>query len=53
MNEFRIYNDAQSASQIAADFAAGPDVVVVPEPATLSCLGIGAVGLLLRRARKV
>jgi hypothetical protein len=52
IDEFRVYNDAQSADQIAADFAAGPNVVAVPEPATLSCLGMGALGLLLRRVRK-
>jgi hypothetical protein len=47
MDEFRIYNDAQSPSQIIADYAAGPDVVV-PEPASLSMLAIGALGFVMR-----
>jgi glucose/arabinose dehydrogenase len=52
IDEFRIYNNAQSAAQVAADFAAGPDVI--PEPASLGLLGIGALGLLARRsARKI
>jgi hypothetical protein len=50
INEFRIYNDAQSASQIAADYAAGPDVVVpVPEPVCMGLLALGSIGLLARR----
>jgi len=47
VDEFRIYDDAQSASAVAADFAAGPNVI--PEPATLSILSLGAFGLLGRR----
>lgn len=53
INEFRIYNNAQSAAAIAADFAAGPDTVVpVPEPASLSLALIGTAGLLGMRRRK-
>ena len=50
IDEFRIYNNAQSASAIAADFNAGPDTVPpVPEPTFLS---IGtAVGQLPVHAR--
>ena len=32
LNELRIYNGAMSAMQVAADFAAGPDVLSGPEP---------------------
>jgi hypothetical protein len=59
IDEFRIFNNAQSDAAIAANFAAGPNdtspVVInapVPEPATLSIAAIGAVGLLTRRARR-
>jgi hypothetical protein len=48
IDEFRIYNNAQSAASIAADFAAGPNVVV-PEPVSMSIFAAGAIGLLARR----
>jgi hypothetical protein len=51
IDEFRIYNNAQSASQIAADEAAGPNVVVVPEPAALGLLALGTISALIRRRR--
>jgi hypothetical protein len=47
VDEFRIYNDAHSTSQIFADFAAGPNVV--PEPASFALLGLGALAFILRR----
>ncbi len=53
VDEFRIYNNAQSATAIAADAAAGPTVVLpVPEPISMSFLALGALGLLSRRPRR-
>ena len=52
MNEFRIYDDAQSAAQVAADEAAGPNVVVVPEPASLTVLAVGGLAMAGRRRRR-
>ncbi len=50
IDEFRIYNNAQSAGAVAADFAAGPNTVVpVPEPAGLTLLGLSGLALFLRR----
>ncbi len=51
IDEFRVFNTALSASQIAADEAAGPNVVA-PEPASLALAGIGAIGLMTRRRAK-
>jgi hypothetical protein len=44
VDEFRIYTDARSGAQIAADEAAGPNVLV-PEPSALVLAGIGLLGL--------
>ena len=53
IDEFRVFNTALSASQIAADEAAGPNVVgSVPEPASLSLAAVGAIGLMMRRRGK-
>jgi hypothetical protein len=52
IDEFRIYGDAQSASQIAADEAAGPDTLV-PEPSSIVLAALGLFGLAAARSRKV
>jgi hypothetical protein len=44
IDEFRIYANAESAAQIAADEAAGPDVLV-PEPNALALAAIGLISL--------
>ncbi|HEY2761019.1 MAG TPA: PEP-CTERM sorting domain-containing protein, partial [Pirellulales bacterium] len=44
IDEFRIYSNAESASQIAADQLAGPDVLV-PEPSTLALAALGLLSL--------
>ena len=41
---FRYYNRALTAQEIARNYS-----VIVPEPAMLSLLGLGALGLLRRR----
>jgi hypothetical protein len=50
VDEFRIYNRAKTAAEIAADFAAGPNVV--PEPASLGLGGVMAAGLLARARQR-
>ena len=53
--DFRIYNDALSATQVSADYTNGPAGVTaetaVPEPATLGAFAVGAASLLLLRRR--
>ena len=48
INEFRIWGNALSADQIAAQFDAGPNVVV-PEPSAAALLGLSLLGLAFRR----
>ena len=52
VDQFSIYNGALSGSQVAANFAAGPVTVPVPEPSSAT-LGLAAAALLglYRRAR--
>ena len=45
VDEFRIYNEVRSTTQIARDFAAGPDKLV-PEPASLFLAAFGGLGML-------
>jgi hypothetical protein len=52
MDEFRIYNSAQTAGQVAIDASAGPNVVVTPEPASLSILALGGLAMAGRRRRR-
>jgi len=42
VDEFRIYGEARSTSQIARDFNSGPDRLV-PEPTTVLLLGLGSL----------
>jgi hypothetical protein len=50
-DEFRIYSGALSEGQITTDYAVGPNIVVVPEPASLSLLTVSVVGLMAWRRR--
>lgn len=49
VDEFRIYDHAISAEGIAADLAAGANVV--PEPTAFALVGIGGLALLRRRQK--
>jgi hypothetical protein len=49
IDEFRIYNNAQTPAQVLADYEAGPNEVVVPEPSAWSLAAVGVLGLLARR----
>jgi hypothetical protein len=51
INELRTYNTGLNASQIAADFANGPDVA--PEPGAIAFLGFCACGMLRSRKRAI
>ena len=44
VDEFRIYANAESAAQVAADEAAGPNTLV-PEPSTLALAALGLLSL--------
>lgn len=49
IDEVAIYNTAFSAADVSSHYLAG---AAVPEPATLSALGLGGLGLMGRRRRK-
>jgi hypothetical protein len=51
IDELRTYNTALTAAQISADYAAGPNVLLVPEPASVWVIlaGYGMFRMLRRR----
>jgi hypothetical protein len=49
IDEFRMYDNALSASQIAANFAYGPNVI--PEPSTFALIALGMASLAFLRRR--
>jgi hypothetical protein len=51
IDEFRIFNNAQSAANVAANLVGGPNDtnIQIPEPTSLSFLAFGVFGLLARR----
>lgn len=51
INEFDIYSNALSTTDVANAYAAGPVPVPTPEPATFGLLAIGAMGLLLLKRK--
>jgi hypothetical protein len=51
-NEFRIYDYALSQAEIAGNFAAGPDLVNIPEPSAAAALLIGTLALGATRPRR-
>jgi len=51
-NEFRVYDYALSPNQVLGNFQMGPDVINVPEPASLALFSAAATVLGLRRRRK-
>ncbi len=52
VDEFRIYNNAQSAAAITADELLGPNTVApTPEPTSLALLALGGAALINRRRK--
>jgi len=49
--ELRLYNDLQSAAQVAA-LSTTLRATYIPEPASAGLLGLAGVGLLMRRRRR-
>jgi hypothetical protein len=51
IDELRTYNNAMAGDQILADYRAGPDVLVVPEPQGPALLAVGGLYLLVHRMK--
>jgi hypothetical protein len=52
IDELRTYNNALGAAQTLADYQAGPDVLLVPEPQSLALLAAGGLPLLVQQMRR-
>jgi len=52
IDELRTYDNALGAAQILADYQAGPNVLLVPEPQSLALLAAGGLPLMVRRMRR-
>jgi hypothetical protein len=53
ISELRTYDQALTAEQVLADYQAGPDLLPVPEPATVALVLVAGAGFLLMRRSRV
>jgi Concanavalin A-like lectin/glucanases superfamily/PEP-CTERM motif len=52
IDEISVWRGALTGAEVSAEFAAGPDIVAVPEPASVAILGLGGLMLATRRHRR-